>query len=265
MSENVKEEFTFDKSNPTLEIKKFNDTDITSTNIDIQEAFALSGNVSDGYGIKSLTLKQTHTKDGNSVEETKDVTITEGTWKVENLPWREDGTDLVTGEYEYELVATDKAGKTTKATLTAKIDKEAPEIGIIIPDSSYIGIMAINKEEFTFAGTTTEGEGESGVASYSYIILPKGTELGENPEWTTVDSTTTNWSFKKTIGKGKELAEGSWTIYVKATDKAGNETPKENYSSVNFDIDKAAPVVKEVALSPSSQTSTYSANFSING
>ena len=133
ISEIKEVKFTFDKSNPTLEIKKFNDTEITSTNIDIQEAFALSGNVSDGYGIKSLTLKQTHTKDGSSVEETKDVTITEGTWKVENLPWREEGTDLVTGEYKYELVATDNAEKTTKATLTAKIDKEAPAIEIIIP------------------------------------------------------------------------------------------------------------------------------------
>ena len=37
------------------------------------------------------------------------------------------------------------------------------------------------------------------------------------------------------------------------------------FSKENFDIDKAAPVVKDVALSPSSQTSTYSANFSING
>ena len=45
------------------------------------------------------------------------------------------------------------------------------KVEIIIPDSSYQGIMAINKEEFTFAGTTTEGEGESGDASYSNIIF----------------------------------------------------------------------------------------------
>ncbi|MBE6350301.1 MAG: hypothetical protein E7062_06080, partial [Spirochaetaceae bacterium] len=266
-SEIETKDFVFDKAAPTVAIEKYNGNTISGASIDIQEAFSLSGSSFDGYGIETLSLAQN--KDGEEKSEIKkDLTpTTDGSWTVENLPWRAENAEIQSGKYVYTLTATDKAGKTSKTEVNVLIDKAAPRITIKNPDNSYLKTAAIDRDEFTFAGTTEEDPEESGVASYSYVIKPRGSAKPElnDVDWITVPSSATNWSFIKKIGNDKEeLKEGSWTLYVKAKDKAGNETLATDYVSVDFDVDKAAPV-QSLSLNPVKENNIYDTTFSIGG
>lgn len=250
-------DFVFDKAEPVVAIKKYDNNEISTTQISVQDEFTLSGSATDAYGIESVILEQ---KKGEASREVH-VTFENGIWTTENLPVRDANAEIESGTYVYTVKATDKAGKVSSSTLSVLIDKEGPKVEIVTPDASYLGTAAIDKVSFTFAGRAIEGIGQSGVASYSYAIVGQGEDARN---WIEVPSTAENWSFTKNIPTGEEpLAEGKYTLYVKAKDKAGNESA---VASRNFDVDLAAPSV-EVSLSSGTRATTeyFDSSFNLIG
>jgi len=253
----VTKDFVFDKAEPVVAIQKYDNNEISTTQISVQDEFTLSGSATDAYGIESVTLEQTKDKTSREVP----VTFKNGIWTTENLPVRDANAEIESGTYVYTVKATDKAGKVSSSTLSVLIDKEGPKVEIVTPDASYLGTAAIDKVTFTFAGRAIEEIGQSGVASYSYAIVGQGKDASN---WIEVPSTAENWSFTKNIPTGEDpLAEGKYTLYVKAKDKAGNES---SVVSRNFDVDLAAPSV-EVSLSSGTRATTeyFDSSFNLVG
>ncbi len=125
------------------------------------------------------------------------------------------------------------------------IDNTAPTtLTIDSPDNSYTGSKAISEGKFTFAGTAKDNDVGSGLYSYSYILTKSSTApVADSKEWIEVVSSSANWSFTKKIGseEGSLTEAKGWNLWVKAKDKAGNETSSDNYAHVIFDVDKSAP------------------------
>lgn len=256
-SDVVTKNFVFDKAEPVVAIQKYGNNEISTSEISVQDEFTLSGIATDGYAIESVTLEQ---KKGEASREVP-VTFENGSWRTENLPIRDANTEIESGTYVYTVKATDKAGKVSSSTLSVLIDKEGPKVEIVTPDASYLGTAAIDKATFTFAGRATEEIGQSGVASYSYAIVEQGEDARN---WIEVPSTAENWSFTKNISTGEDaLAEGKYTLYVKAKDKAGNES---TVVSRDFDVDLAAPTAN-VSLSSGTKATTeyFGSTFNLVG
>ncbi|MBO5825120.1 MAG: Ig-like domain repeat protein, partial [Treponema sp.] len=256
-SDVVTKDFVFDKAEPVVAIQKYDDKEISTSEISVQDEFTLSGSATDAYGIESVILEQTKDKASREVP----VTFENGIWTTEKLPIRDANAEIESGTYVYTVKATDKAGKVSYSTLSVLIDKEGPKVEIVTPDASYLGTAAIDKATFTFAGRAIEEIGQSGVASYSYAIVGQGEDARN---WIEVPSTAENWSFTKNISTGEEpLAEGKYTLYVKAKDKAGNESA---VASRNFDVDLAVPSV-EVSLSSGTKATTeyFDSSFNLVG
>lgn len=109
----------------------------------VGKKMTLSGTASDNYEIKKLELWQTKTKDkdGNAIPIEDRVTVKRditnaASWTSPELPIKsatEDYSSIsddVNGEYNYEIIVTDKAGKTNKAAKTVILNTRKP--GIII-------------------------------------------------------------------------------------------------------------------------------------
>ena len=131
----TEESFDYDKGKPEAEITAYKTeeaagyTTLTSAGVKAGKAFSLKGKATDDWEVTSVRITQ---KQG---ERTVDVYENNkgGDWEVAELPRSFENaqeTNVVSGEYEYVLEVTDKAGKKTQVTMKAEIDTTAPVITV---------------------------------------------------------------------------------------------------------------------------------------
>jgi hypothetical protein len=141
-------------------------------------------------------------------------------------------------------------------TVTPPADTTAPSVTIVAltPDPT-------NDNTPTFTGTATDTE--SNISSVEYRV---GT--GAWRSWTAASAT--DGAFDE-LSEGytftiPTLADGGYTIYVRATDAASNTTAEADYATDSFTVDATAPTVS--STSPTSGatgvavTTTVTATFS---
>jgi len=193
-------EVTKDTVAPDVEIDDATDP----VNGDNQDEASISGT-----GEAGSTITVVVTDGDNTTEEYTTTVNAQGKWTITGI----DLSDLDDGTITYRVTATDTAGNESEVvTLEAEKDTEAPELDIEdVTDPINIG----NSDEVTASGT-----GEPG-ATIS-IVVTDGTK-------TTAAVTTTvdeegNWEIEGI--DISELADGTVTFRVTATDEAGNKTEK---------------------------------------
>jgi hypothetical protein len=122
-----------------------------------------------------------------------------GTWTATPAAWST--TALVDGSYDLRVSVSDLAGNvTTSATRTVTVDNTAPTAVMTDPGSPLAGTVAL--------GSTT-ADGGSGVAAVVYEHSPAG-----DGHWTPTPA-----AWNTTL-----VADGSYDLRVRVTDRAGNST-----------------------------------------
>ena len=131
------------------------------------------------------------------------------------------------GTYEIEVTVKDNA-ENTSAAFKKKIvrDHVAPTVSIINPAENA---DSFNGTSYTFSVNAGDGNGV-GVANLQYAFSKNSTAPAA-AEWKTIDFAGGDKSIEMPLvegttetrdsGKVTELCEGTWYLYVKATDKAG--------------------------------------------
>ncbi|MBR3645914.1 MAG: hypothetical protein IKN54_05805, partial [Lachnospiraceae bacterium] len=182
-------------------------------------------------------------KNGTTTLATINSVGTGGTWTA-NIT----DTSSITANTAVDLTiqAKDCVGKTSDAaTYTVYKDTNPPVIAFTSPDGNLAQDEPLSGTSGIFSGTTTDAA--SGVASYSYIFSKSSTAPATG--WTTVTNAVTSWSIPKTFTAGTGTAandEGQWYLFVKAEDKAGNETVSA--SSLSFWYDNSVPEIVSVSM-----------------
>ena len=275
----TKKSFMYDKAKPKLESIKYKRGSVDADYAEVDgsgvfesgSVFSLKIKAGDTNGIKHIAVYE---KEGEGEESLAgEYTAaaaheTEKEWELTGLPkTREtDGSALKTGSYTYRIVtydvsgATDAESKYAEKTITVNIDLAGPAVEITSPDPEEAGI--ISEDTYLFGGSVQDGGGEAavGVAKVYYAIKESEGEPAEG-EWKEITkestgSTKVNWktdayTLKEgkvltaaEISDGKVLSEGHYWLYVKAEDKAGNESAVK---SAEFYADKAKPVLSWIS------------------
>ena len=165
------------------------------------------------------------------------------------------------GLFTYKIVVKDKADNTANpVTIKVQKDLTGPTIEIKSPAADITDPeKSLDADNYLFRINVSDGIGV-GVAKLFYAFTQSDSEpAADSSEWVeklfsdgdmildmplnSGTSTTRNEN-----GELTSLCEGSWHLYAKAIDKAGNETA--SVVSKAFLIDKAAPVVKESMITP---------------
>ena len=287
--EGARKVFIFDKEDPQVTIREYTGADDGETvqlgsrnSFEIKQLFNLTGTYSDGYGIDDIEIEQTFGEDSVVISGVNCDELNDGSWSwdVENLPKSMDSpnngqTSIVSGKYTYKVTVTDKAGKTSSENVTVTIDITPPTIGITKPIGNTTGANGsiiknfVSGDSYMFQGTITDNENGTGIDKYYYFLTADGTIPDDTSAWVYATSEE-NWSFTKTIASGSgavsgsDLYEGEWTLYVKAVDKAGNESAVVSRA---FSIDKAVPrlTIDGNTLSNSGTTYFKEASYTISG
>lgn len=212
--------------------------------------FTLSGTAVDSYGVASVSVRQNGTLISPNTA-TVTGTAPSFMWSIGNLPRNPlaPGTSLLAdGTYVYTVQATDLAGRpSTIASLTVTVDTTAPATNAIAaPLSGQTGQNALSGAAYVFGGSTTDAG--VGISKIWYAINATATmaavPVADSPAGYgyTELATAGSWNFSKTLGAGKDIAEGKdYYLHVLAEDKAGNRTPAA--ADVRFDVDIANPGV----------------------
>ena len=249
----VEQQFVYDTGSPVLSDISYsqdNGTTWTSTGteFDASKKFSLKGTATDNNNLAKIEIYQKKDSDEEKLIQTITASGKSKAWQVDNLPRKPSDTstyELKTGSYEYRVVVYDtcSTAKTSQKEFTAKIDLAAPTVTITSPSADD----KLSGSSYTFEGTVTDS-GTSGVAEYSYVITDSASAPASG--WTTVPKTSGgSWNFAQKLGTGTSGTatdtkyEGEYYIYVKAKDKAGNETSGNNINQVHFYIDQTKPSV----------------------
>lgn len=267
VSDTASQSYLFDKAAPTLAVTG-------SSERQAGTVFTLAGTASDSYGIQSVSVTQT--KGGTTLTA---ATTGTGSWNTGSLPLKSAGTaytgteistKVADGTYTYTITATDKAGKTsTQQTVTVVIDSTppyAPEISA--PDSSATGLNALSGTSYIFRGSANDNTGGVGLAKIWYVFSQSTSAPTGTSGYTELDMPDGSWSISRELDTGTaspadgHLCEGTWHLYVKAEDKAGNLTASAAVRT--FDIDKSSPSLEETNIGDSS-TYNSRALFTLGG
>ncbi len=210
-------DFYYDESPPSLS----EDGIGTDAQVVRSGDFTLSGVASDTNALSDVRI--TATKDGISQGEVYSTTSAGAYSYSRTLPG--DGSE--DGVWEYRLTASDVAGRTTEVVRTVLIDETAPVVPVI---DAFAGAYQVN--ELVSSGTASDGGG-SGVqiVEYSFDQTNWGTATGTGSWFRTIDIS---------VATGAGLTEGDHTLYVRAIDRAGNESAS---GTRVFTVDRADPVV----------------------
>ena len=130
-------------------------------------------------------------------------------------------TDLADGSYTVEVMAYDKAGNSGSDSVNFGVDTVAPTVTITSPaDGEYV-----NTSDVTI--NWNGNDATSGIDHYEIIIM----NSTWNSSWINVGLSTSHTFLN--------LADGKYTVYVKAIDLAGNV----GADSIEFTVDTQAPTV----------------------
>ncbi|MBR4321497.1 Ig-like domain-containing protein [Treponema sp.] len=206
-----------DKTSPVLSETVASGKAISSAGLSYEAGnFSLSGIITDA-NLASLE----YTLDGRVPQ----VLATVGdAWSIENDSVADEG-----GSFAYVLTATDKAGNTAKLIRTVIIDKTAPELSLDAwKNSDGDEINNKNSGTVTFSGSVSDESDGSGLDSVKVWY----TSNSEKVEASVSPDSDGKWTYTFT-----NVAEGSYTIYALAKDKAGNEKQVD----MNFGVDLTKP------------------------
>ena len=273
ISEVKQSSFVYDTGRPELTVQSYKMGDNAAQQIKseffISEAFAISGKATDTYGIDAASLKLTQVKGVGEDAVTIEIPIEnindKGEWTVGNLPRNTQAGStnealVATDDYTFTISVTDLTGvkKETSAAYKVSIDLEAPVVAITSPSADEI----VSGDTTRITGTLNDGNG-TGISGYSYKFVKAG-ENAANVAWTDVASKASNFSFYKDLTSGNTIAanstalcEGSWNLYLKAKDEAGNES---DVVVQNFKVDMNDPALTSAITTSStciSQSGLY--------
>ena len=264
--------FKVDKAKPTISEITVKVGDTEAMTEWLKGNFTLSGTVSDSLAVAkdgfSLTIKKQDSADSGKISN-DDVTFSEETDTGYSWEYTYSIGDVESGTYEITVEASDKSGQSPDpVTKTVRIDKSSPEVIITSPDNSATpsynktGEGSLSGDSYTFRGESSDTG--SGIAKIKYaFVKAKTDEFGtdvdpENPDyinpatpdipvsWNEPAATDGSWSITRSLAEGtgtlaeNSLNEGHWYLFVKAVDKAGNESTE---SKIHFHVDKASPTL----------------------
>jgi len=221
-------------------------------------------------GEAPYTIQRRITKSGGTYEtidvdsNVKDSVLDANNYYVNEFPIT--GIDFSTA-VDVTFIVTDANGSTEK-DLNYTIDNNPPEtLSIDNPktDTSAIVDLSLNGSDASIRGTAKDKSGESGMKYLRYAIT--STSASE-PDWTNtanyeqIEAGDGTWNINVSLANGtgtvvkpfSTLYEGSYKLWVKAVDAAGNVSA----TAVTrvFDVDQAAPAINNVTLSYNTETTT---------
>ncbi len=210
-------EFDHDQAAPSVTETALGTTSI----VDDNDGFSLSGAASDGWGVASVAVYQI--KDGGAkvLVSTNGPATSDGwaTWSLASLPrnpvsigTQQPLTSASDGIYEYEIVVTDLATKTPVNVLkrTVRFDKSAPELVVNAP----LAAESSSSNLYDISGTARDlGAGFDGTLDVEYRL--------DGGSWTPLVLAGTAWSATD-IDLG--ASQGGHLFEFRATDKLGNVT-----------------------------------------
>ncbi|MBP0978982.1 MAG: Ig-like domain repeat protein, partial [Oscillospiraceae bacterium] len=264
--------FNYDTADPTVTLTASSFNEYMKV-----DGLNLSGTVYDSNAISELKITQKKKDSDDIVTDivTKVITpsIKTGTqnWEVK-VPF-DMGNAFVTpedGTYTYQLTVTDNAGNIVSSSeYSTLVDLSAPVVVIEKPAAEEIGINAINVTNYRINGTASDPNGLNAVW---YQILPSSAAAPSAPtsdvlkdnswngwtKFTTSASWNANPEFKAKGATDSGLEEGTYKLYVRAVDNAGNVS---NAEVREFDVDMSNPTLAD----RSTVASVTNAAFEIKG
>ena len=277
-SAEAQQSFMYDRAAPTLTGLKFKRSGEASateagTGFDSGVLFDLEGIAGDSNRVARVEIYEKHESDAD-YPATAAKTLTPGpaatayTWNTysdaEKFPTRRDPSDptkLLSGTYTYKIIVYDGSSSDLRATkkvtkeFSVGVDLGAPVVTISGPGEEG---EILSGATYAFSGRVRDqgGSAATGVATVEYAITP-GTQSTEPASWTTITKSTdgeteASWNTSSyTLNEGHtnggdgtasaSLDEGSYKIWVRATDKAGNRTTVAE--TRGFKADKSVPEV----------------------
>ncbi|MBR3645276.1 MAG: hypothetical protein IKN54_02565, partial [Lachnospiraceae bacterium] len=198
-------------------------------------------------------------KNGEETLATINSVASDGTWTASI-----NGSSITANTaVDLTIQAKDCVGKTSDAaTYTVYKDTNPPVIAFTSPDGNLAQTEPLSGTSGIFSGTTSDTA--SGVASYSYVFSKSSTAPATG--WTTVTNAVTSWSIPKTFTAGTGTAandEGQWYLFVKAADKAGNETAAA--SSLSFWYDNSVPTLTTSMTTATGKCENKDGKYYFNG
>ena len=196
------------------------------------------GSDTGGSSSDGITNNKTPVIEGTAEENSKVVvTINDVDYETttdEFGRWRVNVNELADGTYDVVMIVTDLAGNTAKATDTITIDTVDPVESTIqlkndTGESARDFITKDNVPAF-------QGVAEPNTTVQVVITFENGEEYRYSEPDVALDSTTGEWSFTSPIA----LPDGTHTVEVVSTDKAGNSSVKEQTITVDTSIDLTA-------------------------
>jgi hypothetical protein len=149
------------------------------------------------------------------------------------------------GPHTEHLKATDRAGNVSTLDFSFTLDTQAPVISVANPTGTVL-----TNQNITVSGTVSDAL--SGVQALQMAV-----DSTSGP-FTPVTLTNGNFSFATALPSNGS-ADGPHTIYLQASDKAGNIS---GFSTVSFTLDTQAPTI--TIQSPTGSLTTLS-NFTVTG
>ena len=248
-----------DRTRPTISLNGSNLTDSsfnTATTLENEgtyyasSEYTISGTISDVNWGTGATAK--YKLDGGT--ET-DLTVN-STTKAWSLP-------SATAGHTYEIKLKDSAANENTYTVTVSYDATAPNATIVIPEADITNPQyALSSDNYSFKLNAVDNNGGVGVKELSYIFTTTDSLPAVNAGWQTDSNFTTADKFVvmnlvplNTVDSNSQpventltatqIPEGTWYLWVKAKDKAGNVTPDATITANRRKIivDKSNPTL----------------------
>ncbi|MBR3646530.1 MAG: hypothetical protein IKN54_08920, partial [Lachnospiraceae bacterium] len=248
-----------DRTRPTTSLNGSNLTDSsfnTATTLENEgtyyasSEYTISGTISDVNWGTGATAK--YKLDGGT--ET-DLTVN-STTKAWSLP-------SATAGHTYEIKLKDSAANENTYTVTVSYDATAPNATIVIPEADITNPQyALSSDNYSFKLNAVDNNGGVGVKELSYIFTTTDSLPAVNAGWQTDSNFTTADKFVvmnlvplNTVDSNSQpventltatqIPEGTWYLWVKAKDKAGNVTPDATITANRRKIivDKSNPTL----------------------
>jgi parallel beta-helix repeat protein len=188
------------------------------------------------YSINDVTITWSGSDQGSGIDHF-DVGMDSGPMTSQGTSTSLTFTGLMDGSHNINVMAVDKSGKIRVAYVNIIVDTTAPMLSITTPTEG--GFYSVTD----FNVTWTSMEFGSGIASYEVRV--------DNGEWQSRG--TSSYALM-------QIAEGRHTIYVKATDMAGNIRS----ASVNIINDLNPPIINSLTPADGSLVNTENVVFSWN-
>lgn len=153
---------------------------------------------------------------------------------------------------------TDNSSGVTTKEVSYRVDNTPPTAPVIeSPADGSVGNNSLNGTTFIFSGKANDAvapsanETSSGIKKLYYAFMTFMTSDTTLITWNSQAATSGTWNINATLqsgtgtSSGTMLYEGTYWLYVKSEDGAGNESA---VVTRKFSVDKAAPAITEVKL-----------------